>query len=160
VAPWTIAAVDLPIFTMSTLSVVAFYLVAQREALGSWKGIGRWVPFLMAVGIGLSINNARAVLEALAGRQSPFRRTPKYNLSSGEKPARRRYRGTVNRDTWIELALALYFAVATTAAMSVGLWAAVPFLLLFEVGYAYTALSTLFQHPRLDAAATSAGGSP
>jgi len=114
----------------------------------------------MAVGIGLSINNARAVLEALAGRPSPFRRTPKYNLLSGEKLERRRYRGTINGDTWLELALAMYFAIATTAAMSAGLWAAVPFLLLFEVGYAYTALSTLFQHHRLDAAATSAGGSP
>ena len=36
-------------------------------------------------------------------------------------------------------------AVATTAAMLAGLWAAVPFLLLFEVGYAYTSLSTLLQ---------------
>ncbi len=145
ISPWMIVAVDLPLFTMSTLSVVAFYIAAQREALGSWRGILRWVPFLMAVGIGLSINNARAVLEAMRGQQSPFMRTPKYNLSAGENPARRRYRGRITRDTWIELTLAVYFAVATSAAAVGGLWGAVPFLLLFEVGYAYTAVSTLVQ---------------
>ena len=97
----------------------------------------------MAVGIGLSVNNARAVLEALRGRTSEFRRTPKYNLPDGADPADRRYRIGANRDSWIELSLAVYFAVACVAALASGLWAAVPFLLLFEVGYAYTALSSL-----------------
>ena len=106
----------------------------------------------MAVGIGLSINNARAVLEALAGRQSSFRRTPKYNLGSDESLARRRYRITINGDTWIELALAVYFAAATGAAISAGIWGSVPFLLLFEFGYAYTSISTIVQafHQRLE----------
>jgi cellulose synthase/poly-beta-1,6-N-acetylglucosamine synthase-like glycosyltransferase len=145
VSPWLVAAVDLPLFAGSTISVVAFYFVAQREALGTWRGILRWVPFLMAVGVGLSINNGRAVMEALAGRQSSFRRTPKYNLASGERLATRRYRVTVNRDTWIELALAVWFTVGTTAIIAAGMWAAVPFLLLFQIGYAYTAISTLLQ---------------
>ena len=147
-----IAAVDLPIFTMATLSVVAFYLVAQREARGSWKGILRRIPFLMAVGVGLSINNSRAVVEALRGRSSEFRRTPKYNLTHGDRLGGRRYRMTVNGDTWIELALALYFAAATSLAIREGLWGAVPFLLLFECGYAYTALLTLLQSRQRDKA--------
>ena len=145
IAPWMVAAVDLPIFTMTTVSVVVFYALAQREARGSWRGIARWAPSLMAAGIGLSINNARAVLEALLGRRSDFLRTPKYNLSPGERLAGKRYRITINRDTWIELALALYFAGATAMAAIDGLWGAVPFLLLFECGYAYTALSTISQ---------------
>ena len=145
VATWMISAIDLPLFALSTLSVAAFYLVAQREALGSLRGVPRWVPMLMAVGIGLSINNARAVLEAALGRQSEFQRTPKYNLARGERLSSRRYRGTINRDTWIELVLAIYFAVATAAAVAAGLWGAVPFLLLFEVGYAFTSISALVQ---------------
>jgi hypothetical protein len=150
IAPWMIAAVDLPIFTMATLSVVTFYLVAQREALGSWNGILRRIPWLMAVGIGLSVNNARAVIEALRGQKSEFRRTPKYNLTRGERLAGRRYRMAVSGDTWIELALAVYFAAATSWAIRDGLWGAVPFLLLFEGGYAYMALSTLLQSLRRD----------
>lgn len=145
ISPWLIVAVDLPIFTLSSLSVAAFYAVAQRVATGSWSGILRRVPFLMSVGIGLSINNSRAVLEALAGRSSDFKRTPKYNLRAGERPGQRRYRGTINGDTLIELALALYFAVGIGATAAKGLWGAVPFLMLFAVGYGYTALSTLWQ---------------
>lgn len=144
-SPWLIFAVDLPIFTLSSLSVAAFYVTAQRMATGSWRGTLRRVPFLMAVGIGLSINNSRAVLEALAGRQSEFRRTPKYNLRDGERPKHRRYRGSINPDTAIELALALYFTAAIGATAARGLWGAVPFLMLFAVGYGYTAVSTLWQ---------------
>ena len=143
--PWMVALVDLPIFTLSSLSVAAFYVVAQREAIGSWRGIARWIPFLMAVGIGLSINNSRAVLEALLRKQSPFKRTPKYALQGSTGLTKRRYRGRINRDTFIELAFAVYFAIGTVAVIQAGLWGAVPFLLLFEVGYAYTALLTIAQ---------------
>ncbi len=144
-SPWTIAAIDLPLFAGSTISVVAFYVLAQRRALGTWRGILRWVPFLMAVGIGLSINNARAVIEALTGKESAFLRTPKYNLAAGESLACRRYRVSVNRDTWIELALAFWFGTGMVAAALQGLWAALPLLLLFEIGFAYTAISALVQ---------------
>ena len=92
------------------------------------------------------------------GRKSGFRRTPKYNLAAGEKAATRRYRVRVNADTWVELSLAIYFAVATTATIRAGLWAAVPFLMLFEVGYAYTAISTLVQAMRRRARTPSPAG--
>jgi cellulose synthase/poly-beta-1,6-N-acetylglucosamine synthase-like glycosyltransferase len=145
VAPWMVILVDLPIFTLSSLSVAAFYWVARREASEQDESILRWIPFLMAVGIGLSINNSRAVFEALRGQVSPFQRTPKYNLGSSEKLALRRYRVTLNRDTWIELAFAIYFAIGTGMAISAELWGAIPFLLLFELGYGYTAISTIAQ---------------
>jgi cellulose synthase/poly-beta-1,6-N-acetylglucosamine synthase-like glycosyltransferase len=148
ISTWTIVLVDLPIVTFSSLSVAAFYMVAQRETLGSWRGLGRWVPFLMAMGIGLSINNSRAVIEALRGHASPFHRTPKYNLGRGDTLGARRYRGVVNRDTWIELALAVYFTAAVITAAAAGLWGSIPFLLLFLVGYAYTSLVALAQAAR------------
>jgi len=142
-APWTLLAVDLPLFAASTLSVVAFYLVARREAGGRVRDTLRSIPFLMAVGIGLSVNNGRAVLEALAGRRSEFHRTPKYALGRGETPAGRRYRGHTGADTWIELAAGAYFAAAVAAAVATGLWGAVPFLLLFVAGYTYTSWTAL-----------------
>jgi len=163
-APGTIAVVDLPIFMLATLSLVAFYLLAQREALGRWRGIARWIPALMAVGIGLSLNNARAVVEGLRGRATEFRRTPKYNLRLGERPASRRYHVGIGRDTWIELGLAAYFGAAILLAARDGLWGAVPFLALFATGYAYVAAATLVQAARRSGAAADgpepAGGSP
>ena len=148
IAPWMIALVDLPIFTLSSLSVAAFYVVAQREARGRKIPVARWIPFLMAIGIGLSINNARAVFGALRGRPTEFRRTPKYNLRRGESVAARRYRGSINSDTWIELALTLWFAAAMLGAADAGLWGALPFLGLFLVGFGYTAGVTLLQASR------------
>ncbi len=148
ISPWLLILVDLPLFFLSTVSIGMFYVQAHREALGSCRGVLRWIPFLMAVGIGLSINNARAVLEALRGQVSGFRRTPKYNLAGDESAATRRYRIRINRDTWIELALAGYFSAAIAGALASELWAAVPFLLLFGTGYAYTAGSTLIQSYR------------
>ncbi len=85
------------------------------------------------------------MLEALSGRVSGFRRTPKYNLQRGESLAGRRYRGTINHDTWIELGLGIYFVLSTGLVIAAGLWGAVPFLALFVVGYCYTAASTLLQ---------------
>jgi cellulose synthase/poly-beta-1,6-N-acetylglucosamine synthase-like glycosyltransferase len=151
ISPWLLAGVDLPLFTLSTVSVAAFYIAAHREALGRARHSLRWMPFLMAVGIGLSLNNARAVVEALRGQTSEFRRTPKYALDRGASLSGRSYRGRVNRDTWIELGIALYFCVVVALAASTGLWAALPFLALFLGGYAYTAGSTLAQSARVTA---------
>jgi cellulose synthase/poly-beta-1,6-N-acetylglucosamine synthase-like glycosyltransferase len=144
-SPWLVTAVDLPLFAFSTVSIGAFYLVARREASGSWRGILGWIPLLMALGIGMSVNNARAVLEGLTGRKSEFRRTPKYGLRSGEGLAGRRYRATIHSDTWIELALAIHFAAGTALAAAAGLWAAVPFLCLFLVGFSLTSATALGQ---------------
>ncbi|ANM32104.1 glycosyl transferase family 2 [Acidobacteria bacterium Mor1] len=155
-AAWQVLFIDLPIFTLSSLSVAGFYIVAQREALGSWRGIARWIPFLMAIGIGLSVNNAKAVLQALVGHESPFRRTPKYNLNRGEGISSRKYRGGLSLDTWIELALTVYFTVGLSAVIASGLWGAVPFLMLFQIGYGYTALMTIVQSGQRGAAAAPA----
>ncbi len=136
---------DIPLFCLSSLSVAMFYLFAHQEAIGSWRGIFRWIPILMAVGIGLSINNARAVLEALLGHVSEFKRTPKYNLRKGESAFTRSYRIRINRDTWIESGLALYFTLGILATLAAGFWAPLPFLLLFSGGFTYMAGATLFQ---------------
>ena len=44
------------------------------------------LPMLMAVGVGLTIINTRAVLEALFGVETAFARTPKYAI--GDRPMR------------------------------------------------------------------------
>jgi cellulose synthase/poly-beta-1,6-N-acetylglucosamine synthase-like glycosyltransferase len=148
VSPWLIAAFDLPLFAFASVSVAWFYAIVQRETSGSLRGLARWIPVLMAIGIGLSVNNARAVVEALRGKRSEFLRTPKYNLGKGERVATRRYRGRAGREVWIEGALALYLTVAVVGAAWTGLWAAVPFLMLLQVGFLYTVTTTVVQQRR------------
>ncbi len=132
-----LALVDLPLIAASVVSIAAFYLVAQREAYGSWRDAVRYLPMLMAVGVGISINNARAVIAGLSGRETEFRRTPKYALAADGSIAlaTRKYRARRGLDSWLELALGLYFAGLVVAALADGLWGAVPFLSLFAVGF-------------------------
>ena len=68
---------DLPVFLAATASVSFFYIATVRElGLGWWDRI-KYLPFLMSLGIGLSINQSRAVIEALLHQESEFARTPK-----------------------------------------------------------------------------------
>jgi cellulose synthase/poly-beta-1,6-N-acetylglucosamine synthase-like glycosyltransferase len=138
-----LALVDLPLIATSLISIAVFYLVSQREAYGTWRDAVRYLPVLMAVGVGISINNSRAVVAGLINRETEFRRTPKYALADGGAAtlATRKYRASRGLDTWIELGFGLYFAGLVIAALADGLWGAVPFLALFAGGFLYTAIS-------------------
>ena len=107
---------------------------------------------LMALGMGMCINNARAVLEALVGHQSSFRRTPKYGVTAGSgsqqrlSQLRQRYAGNTSfLLTTFELFMACYFLLALHQAWSTQLYLALPFLLLFQIGFAYSSTMSLLQ---------------
>ncbi len=71
--------IDFPLFMASTMSVSSFYLVSQKELFpGRWYRTFLYLPCLMALGVGLTITNTKAVMEALFGVKSAFARTPKY----------------------------------------------------------------------------------
>ncbi len=139
--------IDLPLFLASTLSISAFYLTSQRELYPrEWKRTFCYLPLLMAVGIGLTITNTRAVLEALFGVASPFQRTPKYRIEApGQRVESAAYR---RRGGWVpvvELAVGTYFLATVLYAVDSRNYATVPFLLLFLLGYYYTGLVSLVQ---------------
>ena len=99
------------------------------------------LPFLMALGIGMSVNQARAVVEALAGHQTVFTRTPKSGTQGGPAP-RKRYRVALSLQPLLELALAAYFTLAVVWVIDRGVWYSLPFLLLFQSGFAYVGLTS------------------
>src|SRR4029077_10405005 len=92
--------IDLPLLLAATCSISTFYLVSQRELFPTkWRRTIPLLPFLMATGIGLSITNSRAVIEALLGHKSEFVRTPKYKIeSSADSIVTTRYR---KRNRWV-----------------------------------------------------------
>ena len=74
---------DIPIFLSASVSVAVFYICAQRELHPrTWVKEILLLPALIALGVGLSINNARAVLEAVFNHPSEFTRTPKYGIEN------------------------------------------------------------------------------
>ena len=139
--------IDLPLFLASTCSISSFYLAAQRELYPkSWKRTFLFLPFVMAVGIGLSVRNAGAVLGAIFGLRSEFARTPKYRIEQKDASwVEKTYR---NRSGWlplVEISFGLYFIGTLFYAFQNENYATVPFLLLFVWGYLYTGLLSLGQ---------------
>jgi cellulose synthase/poly-beta-1,6-N-acetylglucosamine synthase-like glycosyltransferase len=139
--------IDLPLFLASTFSISSFYLVSQKELFPkTWLRALLYLPFLMALGIGLTITNTRAVLEALVGKQTAFVRTPKYRVESKkDKVGTTKYRKRLGWVPWIELLIGTYFALAVYYAIDNENYFTVPFLLLFVIGYWYTGLMSLLQ---------------
>jgi cellulose synthase/poly-beta-1,6-N-acetylglucosamine synthase-like glycosyltransferase len=139
--------IDMPLFMASTFSISSFYLVSQKELFPkTWPRALLYLPFLMALGIGLTITNTRAVLEALVGKQTAFARTPKYGVESKkDKVGATKYRKRLGWVPWLELLIGTYFASTVYYAIDNENFITVPFLLLFVIGYWYTGLMSLLQ---------------
>jgi hypothetical protein len=140
--------IDLPLFMASTFSISSFYLVSQKELHpGKWYRTFLYLPFLMSLGIGLTITNTKAVMEALRGKQTAFARTPKYRVVSKKdaKIAATKYRKRLGWIPWIEMLIGTYFAGTVWYAIANENYITVPFLILFVVGYWYTGLMSLLQ---------------
>jgi hypothetical protein len=144
---WTeMLLIDIPLFAAATLSVCNFYIVSQRELYPDWRTRLKYLPFLMSIGIGLCVNNTRAVLEALFRKESEFARTPKYGIErDSDEWAGKKYHQTVGVQSLIELALGLYFTGTVFYALINQIYGTVPFLMLFQIGFLYTGLLSILQ---------------
>jgi cellulose synthase/poly-beta-1,6-N-acetylglucosamine synthase-like glycosyltransferase len=145
-----VLVIDLPLFLASTCSISSFYLTAERALYPkTWKRTFLYLPFVMAVGIGLSVRNALAVLEAIFGIKSDFVRTPKYRVGADTEEqgqwVKKAYHKSAGWMPFAEVFLGLYFAATVVYAFQNENYATIPFLLLFVWGYLYTGLMSLAQ---------------
>src|ERR1700726_501503 len=139
--------IDLPIFVATTVSTAVFYLCAQRELHPKdWKREIWFFPFVLALGIGVSINNSRAVLEAIFNRKSDFCRTPKYGIERAKQEWKRnRYFAVRTVIPLVEFIFAVYFTYFVFLAFQNREFLSVPFLMLFQTGFAYVAFCSVWQ---------------
>jgi cellulose synthase/poly-beta-1,6-N-acetylglucosamine synthase-like glycosyltransferase len=138
--------IDVPLFFAATASVANFYMVCQRELHADWIQRAKYLPFLMSIGIGLAINNTKAVFEALFNKQSEFARTPKYRIEAdADEWIGKKYRQSFVVQPMIELALGLYFTATVFYALANGIYGTLPFLVLFQIGFLYTGLLSIIQ---------------
>ncbi len=138
--------IDVPLFFAATFSFCNFYVVCQREIYDDWRARLRYVPFLMSVGIGLSVNNTRAVFEALFNTPTEFARTPKYRIeANSDEWMGKKYRQSVAVQPLVELALGLYFTATVFYALANQIYGTLPFLMLFQVGFLYMGLLSVVQ---------------
>jgi cellulose synthase/poly-beta-1,6-N-acetylglucosamine synthase-like glycosyltransferase len=169
-APGGRALFTASLFILATCSASTFFVFGQKELFGSQAG---WrtllhLPVLMSLGVGVGINNAKAVFEGLwsafrkTGNKSEFVRTPKYGVTGkdrqqygavaakpGNAPscaARPASLLTLKRLMLpiIEIAFGCYMVCC----MFIAIWwgfaqSTVPFLLIFAGGYFYVGFSSL-----------------
>jgi len=141
---------DLPLIVASFWSISAFYVLAQRELFPrTWKRTFFLLPALMAVGVGLTVINTRAVFEALLGIRSGFVRTPKYAIEKGRPSLESvKYRRKSGWLPFVEIAIGTYFLAMVAFAIDVYNFFSLPFLLLFVGGYYWAGFATLIQEYR------------
>ena len=150
--------IDVPIFLTASMSVAIFYICAQRELHPrTWMKEILLLPCLLALGVGLSLNNARAVLEAVFNHKSDFARTPKYGIERKSQPWRNcKYMPLKSLLPLAEMGFAIYFTYFVCFAVVHGQYLSVPFLLMFQGGFLYVSVCSLAQWwPRF---ATIGGG--
>jgi cellulose synthase/poly-beta-1,6-N-acetylglucosamine synthase-like glycosyltransferase len=156
-SPRALLLIDAPLFVGATLSVLLFYAVSQ---IGAGRGLRRELlrlPALLALGVGLAVNNGAAVLGGLVRRGGVFERTPKLGVARrGEAWRGRRYLGRTHPSLVGEGALAVYSLACFCVALRRGMWMSLPFLYLFLQGYTYLFCLSLGR-ARGAATATGAG---
>lgn len=144
---WIKMVIHIPIFIFASGSVALFYLMSQKALRPKswWKEV-IYLPFLLAIGIGMSINNAKAVLEAIFNKQSGFVRTPKYGIGKQAETTARwrqsRYKGMKSVTPIVEFLFGVFFLFVVLDALLSGNWLSFVFLLPFPVGFFYTSVAS------------------
>lgn len=75
--------VNITLFFFTCVAVCLFYISAQIVVQPKkWYRELIYLPALLTLSVGMAVNNAKAVLEAVFGHESGFVRTPKYGVET------------------------------------------------------------------------------
>jgi cellulose synthase/poly-beta-1,6-N-acetylglucosamine synthase-like glycosyltransferase len=129
-----------PWFTLAAVGPPLLYSLARTSHTPHLRDRLRVLPLLTLLGFGISLNNSVAAVEALTGRGSAFRRTPKFNLRDQQGSwADSVYALPRNPVVWGELVLAGYALFTTSVLWSRHGWAVVPWMSIYAAGYLFVA---------------------
>jgi cellulose synthase/poly-beta-1,6-N-acetylglucosamine synthase-like glycosyltransferase len=128
---WTLAFLG-----VASLGLPLLYGIGQRALYGDWRKRLRGLPVLICLGVGLALNSTAAALEAFLGVRSSFQRTPKYRIEGRQGVWRgRSYAIPIGNLLWGEILLTVYALLTVFAATQRGHLSAIPFLLLYVLGF-------------------------
>ena len=104
---------------------------------------------MLTLGLGLAVNNTRAVITGLGGTANDFQRTPKFSIERrGDGWRDKLYRSPVTLWVAVEISLGLYFAWVMLSLAHARLFAPLPFLLLYLIGFLYVGLLSVVHAAR------------
>ena len=145
---WAQQLIYLPIMFFGMSSILFFYVTSQKALRpDSWLKELKYLPLLIALGIGMSLNNVKAVIEALFNCESGFVRTPKYGdaAETGGTVQKRTgsYKASKSITPLVELLFGFFFLFVVADALMTNNLVSFIFLLPFPIGFLYTSVSSL-----------------
>ncbi|HXX92668.1 MAG TPA: glycosyl transferase family 2, partial [Planctomycetota bacterium] len=104
-------------------------------------------PMLLSMGIGMCLSNTKAVLEGLLTKGGEFVRTPKYAIHQNRDTfLGKKYRVSFKKVLpFVELVIGLGFGWVIWYSFQNQMYGALPFQMLFFIGFTYVAFLSLFQ---------------
>jgi cellulose synthase/poly-beta-1,6-N-acetylglucosamine synthase-like glycosyltransferase len=132
---WLQVFLHAAVLAFGVVPVALFLAAGGRASGGRLATIARDSVAALVLGVGLSVNNARAVIEGLGPRVGDWERTPK--TGEGYRPPQHavRYPSATEPTGRVELALALYAAGVGTFAWLRHAYPVLPFAALLLVGF-------------------------
>ncbi|MCX6137625.1 MAG: glycosyltransferase family 2 protein [Ignavibacteriales bacterium] len=137
----------LSVFIFAFLGSFLFYTFSQVDVHADWRRRIFLFPLFMAGSMGFAVNNSKAVFEGLFKKKSEFVRTPKYSINEKKDSWKDKKYVPVklNWTVFVEIALALYCSVGVVSAIYYLEIAAVPFQLLFCMGFSFVSFLSVQQ---------------
>jgi hypothetical protein len=134
-------------FMISFSASFLFYALAQRSLHKDWKKRMLLFPVFMSGSMGFSINNSRAVIEALFKKRTPFIRTPKYQLIGQSGSFFEKHYGiSLDKMVFFEILMAVYSCFGVLVAIyhiEIGI---IPFMLMFFAGFSFISYLSIKHH--------------
>jgi cellulose synthase/poly-beta-1,6-N-acetylglucosamine synthase-like glycosyltransferase len=125
------------VFVLASISTFLFYLYAQRAIHLDWRRRLLLFPVFLAGSMGFAVNNTKAVFEALINKKTAFTRTPKYKIvDEHDEWHKKEYKQKrISATVIFELLLTAYFIIGIGISVYYLEIAAIPFQLLFLMGF-------------------------
>lgn len=135
------------IFVFAFISSFIFYLHSQKDVYPDWQKRIIFFPVFLAGSMGMSINNTKAVLEGLFGKKSEFVRTPKFKVGDSItlNEDKRYMTKKIPFTSYLEATMSAYCFVGVGFAVAHAQIAAIPFQLMFALGFGSIAFLSIKQ---------------
>ena len=140
---WFFNTLAYPVIIFTVLCLTTFgpsslYLFSQRILYPDWKSRIKYLPFLVCLGVGVAVNNTKAVLEALLNIKSGFIRTPKYGVKKRtDRWIGKQYFIPLNSTSVLEFFLGVYSLIGLFLFLFFSKFLVSPFLLIYASGFFY-----------------------
>ncbi|MCS7205797.1 MAG: glycosyltransferase family 2 protein [Leptospiraceae bacterium] len=135
------------LLSISTFAPTIFYLYTQKELHQNWKKKIPYMFVLMMIGIGISVSNTKAFLEAIFGKISNFQRTPKYKIETKNDNYinRSKYKQNIDPTILVEFLFFIYCLLTIWFAYSYEKYLVIPFMFIYAIGFFYVMFLNIYQ---------------